>query len=174
MALNNPPTYNEGAQGQLRQQEVQTGTSPSRVFSILPFTILAYSGSLSTSKWAVTIGVLMVREALIISLMRGTPSVICDMLSRINHLQDAHYILSSPRTGYVYYTGMQELKELNSHCNLSDPCMAMPQPFIGTGIYTTAIIDYLHKQLPSKAGHISSHVMLITHVTAVMHVMSII
>lgn len=93
----------EGAQGQLRQQEVQTGTSPSRVFSILPFTILAYSGSLSTSKWAVTIGVLMVREALIISLIRGTPNVICDMLSRINHLQDAHYILSSPRIGYVYY-----------------------------------------------------------------------
>lgn len=52
--------------------------------------------------------------------------------------------------------------------------MAMSQPFIYTGIYATAIIDYLHKQLPSKAGHISSHVMLITHVTAVMHVMSII
>jgi len=66
----------------------------------------------------------------------------------------------------MYTTGMQELKELNSHCNLSDPCMAMSQPFICTGIYTTAIIDYLHKQLPSKAGHISSHVMLITHVTS--------
>jgi len=74
----------------------------------------------------------------------------------------------------MYTTGMQELKELNSHCNLSDPCMAMSQPFICTGIYATAIIDYLHKQLPSKVGHISSHVMLITHVTADMHVMSII
>jgi len=81
----------------VRQQEVQTSTSPSRVFSILPFTILAYSGSLSTSKWAVTIGVLMVREALIISLIRGTPSVICDMLSRINHLQDWICILLACR-----------------------------------------------------------------------------
>lgn len=51
-------------------------TSPSSVFSIRPFTTLACSGSLSLTKKAVTIGVLMVLEALMISFIRGTPRVI--------------------------------------------------------------------------------------------------
>lgn len=58
-------------------QRLQCLTSPSKVFSILPFTILAYSGSSSFSSWAVMIGVLMTRAALMISLIRGTPRVIC-------------------------------------------------------------------------------------------------
>ena len=52
-------------------------TSPSRVFSILPFTTRANSGSSSTSRGAVMMGVLIVLEALMISLIRGTPKVIC-------------------------------------------------------------------------------------------------
>lgn len=57
-------------------------TSPKSVFSILPFTILAYSASVSLSRWAVMIGVLMVRDALMISLIRGTPRVMCNQMSR--------------------------------------------------------------------------------------------
>lgn len=50
-------------------------TSPSVVFSILPLTIRASSGSLSIRRGAVIIGVLIFLDALMISLMRGTPSV---------------------------------------------------------------------------------------------------
>jgi hypothetical protein len=51
-------------------------TSPSRVFSILIFTTRAVSSSFSFSKGTVIIGVLIVREVLIISFIRGTPKVI--------------------------------------------------------------------------------------------------
>ena len=61
---------------------VCVSTSPSRVFSILPFTILANSGSLSISSWAVMMGVLMTFEALMISFILGTPRVICVSLSQ--------------------------------------------------------------------------------------------
>lgn len=57
-------------------------TSPKSVFSILPFTILACSASVSMSRWAVMIGVLIVRDALMISLIRGTPRVMCNQVSR--------------------------------------------------------------------------------------------
>lgn len=72
-------------------------TSPSSVFSILPFTTRACSGSLSLIKCAVTIGVLIVFEALMISLIRGTPRVIFVNQLRLKILTisfqklDAHY-----------------------------------------------------------------------------------
>ena len=51
-------------------------TSPSNVFSIVPLTIQAYSGSLSLSKWVVIMGILIVYAALIISFVHGTPNLI--------------------------------------------------------------------------------------------------
>ena len=50
-------------------------TSPSSVFSTRPFTMRANSWSLSVVNLAEMIGVLMVLDAFIISLIRGTPSV---------------------------------------------------------------------------------------------------
>lgn len=44
-------------------------TSPSTVFSIRPLTLLANSASVSFSRWAVIIGVLIVLLALMISLI---------------------------------------------------------------------------------------------------------
>lgn len=72
-------TYNtQASKGfTLLQLPLYVYTSPRSVFSILPFTILAYSGSLSILSWAVMMGVLITRDALIISLIRGTPRVIC-------------------------------------------------------------------------------------------------
>ena len=50
-------------------------TSPSSVFSTRPFTMRANSWSSSFVNLAEMMGVLMVLAALIISLIRGTPSV---------------------------------------------------------------------------------------------------
>ena len=54
-------------------------TSPNKVFSIRPLTTRAASGSSSTTKLVVMIGVLMVLAAFIISLILGTPRVICEI-----------------------------------------------------------------------------------------------
>ena len=69
-------------------------TSPSRVFSILPLTTLANSGSVFLSSWAVMMGVLIVLEALMISLILGTPKVICDEENQAKGLYKAHHLLS--------------------------------------------------------------------------------
>lgn len=50
-------------------------TSPRRVFSSLPFTIRAEASLSLVTSLQLMIGVLIVLEALMISLMRGTPSV---------------------------------------------------------------------------------------------------
>ena len=49
--------------------------SPRVVFSSLPFTLLANSGSSSFCRYVVTIGVLIFLDALMISLILGTPNV---------------------------------------------------------------------------------------------------
>ena len=59
-------------------------TSPSRVFSIRPLTPRASSAFLSFISWAEMIGVLMDRDALMISFMRGTPSVMSDYIKKTN------------------------------------------------------------------------------------------
>ena len=59
-------------------------TSPSRVFSIRPLTPRASSAFLSFRSWAEMIGVLMDRDALMISFMRGTPSVMSDYIKKTN------------------------------------------------------------------------------------------
>merc|ERR1719510_2613739 len=51
-------------------------TSPKVVFSIRPLTLRANSASFSFCKDTVIIGVLIFLEALMISLIRGTPRVI--------------------------------------------------------------------------------------------------
>ena len=51
-------------------------TSPSVVFSMRPFTMRAAFTSLAATSGAVMMGVLIFLAALMISLMRGTPSVI--------------------------------------------------------------------------------------------------
>ena len=52
-----------------------SATSPSSDFSILALTILALAALYSFTSFAVIIGVLIFAVALIISLIRGTPSV---------------------------------------------------------------------------------------------------
>jgi len=52
-----------------------SATSPSSDFSIRAFTILALTALCSLTSLAVMIGVLIYDVALMISLMRGTPSV---------------------------------------------------------------------------------------------------
>ena len=59
-------------------------TSPSRVFSMRPLTPRASSAFLSFISWAEMIGVLMDRDALMISFMRGTPSVMSDFIKKTN------------------------------------------------------------------------------------------
>lgn len=57
---------------------ISTNTSPNFVFSMRAFTKRAKSASSSHSSWAVMIGVLIFLLALMISLIRGTPRVICE------------------------------------------------------------------------------------------------
>lgn len=58
-----------------KREEHTVHTSPSSVFSTRPFTMRANSWSLSVVSLAEMMGVLMVLAAFIISLIRGTPSV---------------------------------------------------------------------------------------------------
>ena len=60
-------------------------TSPNVVLSILPLTTLAASISVSLSKGAEMMGVLIFFEALMISLILGTPSVISMAASKQNN-----------------------------------------------------------------------------------------
>ena len=57
-------------------------TSPNSVFSMRPLTALASSASLSFMSCADMIGVLIEREALMISLIRGTPRVISNTVQK--------------------------------------------------------------------------------------------
>lgn len=61
---------------------VYSHTSPNSVFSMRPLTALASSESLSFMSCADMIGVLMKREALMISLIRGTPRVISNTVQK--------------------------------------------------------------------------------------------
>lgn len=63
-------------------ESVYSHTSPNSVFSMRPLTALASSASLSFMSCADMIGVLMKREALMISLIRGTPRVISNTVQK--------------------------------------------------------------------------------------------
>ena len=66
-------------------------TSPNSVFSMRPLTALASSASLSFMSCADMIGVLIEREALMISLIRGTPRVISNTVQKtIQYTEISH------------------------------------------------------------------------------------
>ena len=77
-----PPEYCTSEHPSLHPSPPLTLTSPSVVFSSLPLITRAMSGSDSLTRLADMIGVLMERDALMISLIRGTPRVMCEKTSR--------------------------------------------------------------------------------------------
>jgi hypothetical protein len=77
-----PNTAHPSTQAYILRPPPLTLTSPSVVFSSLPLITRAMSGSDSLTRLADMIGVLMERDALMISLIRGTPRVMYEKTSR--------------------------------------------------------------------------------------------